>query len=496
MPDDNTPRPRSLLSRFFIPGGGARLRIAILLVLAGLAFAYGALFQEGFDPWNLFQDIAADAVGAPVAWDAWVQEDAVRDLQARAGNLAPPPPPAADWSQFLGPERDGRADGGGIARKWPDDGLPVLWSVEVQPGFGGPSVAGDEVFVLERVDNEQDVLRCLSLDTGEELWSAGYDAPGRTGYNGSRTVPTVTDTHVYTAGPFGHVACWDREKQALAWRKDLIALGGRAPSWGYSSSPLLLGETVVFTAQATDFGLIAYHAVTGEELWRTEAVGRENFTSPAAHSFGGRTLILYLAGPGLFGFDPATGETVTRYTGYKARGAIPAPTRVGEDYLFLTAGYNSGSQLVEVEVGEDGAFSFREVFAIQRDGAQIHQALLVGEHLYANFNRNENQRRPAGLVCIGLDGTLCWNTGRDPDVSRGNVICIDGLLLMLGGDDGVLRLVEPNPEGYTELAQMQVFDGLKRRDNQIWAPMAFSDGRLLLRSQTTMKCLDLRDPWF
>ena len=33
-----------------------------------------------------------------------------------------------------------------------------------------------------------------------------------------------------------------------------------------------------------------------------------------------------------------------------------------------------------------------------------------------------------------------------------------------------------------------------RRFNKMWAPMARSQGRLLLRDQETMKCLDLKNP--
>ena len=37
-----------------------------------------------------------------------------------------------------------------------------------------------------------------------------------------------------------------------------------------------------------------------------------------------------------------------------------------------------------------------------------------------------------------------------------------------------------------------MFDNLKRRDNTIWAPLALSNGRLIIRNLEVMKCLDLR----
>ena len=49
-----------------------------------------------------------------------------------------------------------------------------------------------------------------------------------------------------------------------------------------------------------------------------------------------------------------------------------------------------------------------------------------------------------------------------------------------------LVLVEPNAEGYTELARDQVLTGVTR------ALPAFSNGMLYVRDATTLKCLDLR----
>ena len=96
------------------------------------------------------------------------------------------------------------------------------------------------------------------------------------------------------------------------------------------------------------------------------------------------------------------------------------------------------------------------------------------------------------MSCLTLDGTLKWNTKGDralPNFDFGTLLSVDGLILNLEGRKGTLHLIEPSEEGYKELASAEVLDG-----KQIWAPMAFSDGKLVLRSQEELKCIDLRNP--
>jgi len=50
-----------------------------------------------------------------------------------------------------------------------------------------------------------------------------------------------------------------------------------------------------------------------------------------------------------------------------------------------------------------------------------------------------------------------------------------------------LRLIEAGTAGYHELASAQVLAG-----QEVWGPMALSDGRLVLRDLTKMICLDVR----
>lgn len=401
---------------------------------------------------------------------------------------------ADDWPQFNGPKRNNQsAETGILARSWPESGPKELWSTTVGVGFGGPAVVGDEVYLLDREEDERDVLRCLSLKTGKETWRVQWDVPGRISYNGSRAVPTVTKTQIFAVGPFGHMYCVDRKTHKTTWRRSLVDdFGSRVPRFGFSQSPLVVGDLVIVGAAGSKGSVVALKTATGKVAWAAPAVRRGGtYESPVLRTLCGVEQVTAQVGGTLMGLKPDTGSVLWKYTEWSNRNPIPHATQVGKDKLFLTAGYGAGSRMVKIAKSGD-AWSTSTEFVIEQEGSQIHPALLHGDHLYANFNRNRNLRRSEsfGMACIDMKGNVLWKTAGTPAFNRGNLIMVDGLIIALGGEDGVLRLIEPSPKKYKEISSIKVFKAA-RRQNQIWAPMAFVGGKLVLRDQGTIKCLDI-----
>ena len=79
---------------------------------------------------------------------------------------------AADWPRLGGPEEIGVSPETGLARSWPETGPKIRWTVDVGEGYAGPAISGDEVFLLDRVPDVEDVLRCFDLEKGNEKWHA------------------------------------------------------------------------------------------------------------------------------------------------------------------------------------------------------------------------------------------------------------------------------------------------------------------------------------
>lgn len=400
---------------------------------------------------------------------------------------------AEDWTGFQGADRDGVVQDGKLLTDWPEDGPAVRWTNDVGPGFGGAAIVDGKVYILDRNGIEGDLLRVYELKTGKELWSKGYEAPGRISYHGSRSVPMVTDQFAFTVGSFGQVACFDLNKKEVAWQKHMDDFGAFPPKWAWSQSPLVYKDWVIIAPMANDAGLVALKQATGEVVWKSGSIGAEGYGSPRMVKLAGKKQIVYLSSTLVSGVDPDTGKVLWSYDGIPVKRGIPTPAAIGNDRLFITAGYDAGSALIEIQKQGD-TFAVKEINRDAAHGGQIHSPLLVKDHLYVNLNTNENlspRRQGDGLACFDLNGRLVWKNDNTPDINRGAVLAVGEHLLTLGGEDGILRLIKADPKGYQELHAVKVFDADGRR-NMIWAPMAFADGYLILRSQSQLKCLDLR----
>ena len=401
---------------------------------------------------------------------------------------------AGDWPRFLGPQGDGVVTGERLPERFPAGGPREVWSSPVGIGFGGASIVDGQVYVLDREDDARDVLRCLSLDTGKEIWRRAYEVAGKLSYPGSRSTPTVDEKLIFTVGGFGHVHAFDRQTGEVIWGFDLREkFKSPVPNWGFAQSPLLYKDWVIVAPMAEDVGLAAVDKATGEVAWKSEPVGGNTYASPKLYTLGGVEQVVFITTDGVAGIDPNTGRVLWRFDGYKNRIPIPSPTQVDDNRLFITGGYGAGSMMVRLDKSGDG-FSVTELWRTE-DGTQIHPAIFHGGRLYLNGNTNETLRgkgkNAPGLMCFDLEGDVQWRSDNEPGIDRGGMIVADGRAYLLNGQSGQLHLVQLDPNGYIEADTAKIFETGGQNVN-IWAPLALSNGYLIARDQQTMKCLDLK----
>lgn len=423
---------------------------------------------------------------------------------------------AADWPNFQGPNRDGTSSETGLNLEgWGEDGLPQLWDIELNEGWGGAAVSGDEVFLVDRDLGETDKLICLSLEDGNEKWHFEFDYAGKLSFHGSRGVPLIEDDAVYFIGGFGQVFRINRETHEPDWMISIQdEYKAEPPKWGWAQSAVVSGDILIVPAMSEDVGLIGLDKKTGEEKWRTEGFG-DSHSNPTILNLHGVEQAVFVAtmrdgdaGTGTtISVKPDTGEVLWKTDLYFNKIPIPFPTKVTEELVFLTGGYGNGSCMIRVT--DD--WKVEKVFDMTQ-GTQVHPPFVIGEHIYFLANENDNHkgeaRETGGLTCITFDGEILWNTGDDPFMGRGNMIYVDGHLLIQDGEVGYLRSVVPSPEGYNQVAMADVFGKKEEVDEQLakqenrdvkkipdfkfWSPMALSNGKLIVRGQDRMICLDLR----
>jgi outer membrane protein assembly factor BamB len=87
-----------------------------------------------------------------------------------------------------------------------------------------------------------------------------------------------------------------------------------------------------------------------------------------------------------------------------------------------------------------------------------------------------------------------WKTKRSPSFDKGSMILVDGLLLSTDGATK-LYLIDPDPSVFKPLASAELLEAGGSRPSgvggatQNWAPLALSDGKLLIRDQSRLMCV-------
>jgi len=403
-----------------------------------------------------------------------------------------------EWSQYLGPNRNASAASEvKLAKSWGEQGPKQLWSVKLGPGYGGASVHESEVFVLDRVVDKADILRCLDLDSGEEKWSFSYEATGKHDHPGSRSVPAVDSEYVWIVGSFGHFHCVSRETHKPIWKTNIVTeFEAKIPRWGVAQSPVLHKDMVIVAPQGEKAGVVAFDKKTGTVLWASRKLtGHSCHVSPVVGTLDGVDQVIMISPYDkenesikneVVAFDAATGKELWTYDGLKSFATIAPATIIDERRVFIAdCSYDGKYQPVSVmlEIKRQGDdFEVTELFKTAKAGSKMHPAVLHDGYLYFNGTGNPN-----GMRCLSLDGEVMWS--ESPSFKLGAMILADGLILNQDGGSGGLHLIEPNPEGYKELAKVELFSTEK---NEPWAPLAISDGKLLIRDSAKMICLDLR----
>ena len=395
----------------------------------------------------------------------------------------------------MGRGRDSTSDQKGLLRTWPEEGPKVLWTAPVGAGFGGPAVRDGQVYLLDRDEEVGDNLRVFDLASGKELWTFAYGAPGTFMFAGSRTTPTVDGEHVYTNGPMGDLYAINTKTRKPVWQKNIWKDfgGGELPRWAIVQNPLIYGNLLIVAPQTSQAGVVAYDKLTGELKWKSAPLsGPPGLRQPAdhqgrrrgspRHDHGERRPRPHREGRQRQRSRPAHRQSAVEVQGWQCAIPVPQPVDAG-------AGPHARDGRIwrrfrDVQGREEGRRSYdvKELFKNPDFGAHTQPPVLYKDHFYSHFTVNE---RSDGLAAMSLDGQVKWKTDQQPAFVRGGTILADGLLLTTDGNTK-LYLVEPDPSGFKPIASVEI---LEPGDN--WAPLALIDGKLLVRGQKQLKCLQV-----
>lgn len=386
---------------------------------------------------------------------------------------APAVAPGADWPGFRGPGRDSVVRGVRIGTDWAASPPVELWRQPVGPGWSSFAVRGPRFYTQEQ-RGEDEIVSCYDLATGKPIWrhrDAARFWESNAGA-GPRSTPTLSGSRVYSLGATGILNALDAGTGAVLWtRNPATETGTEIPGWGFSSSPLVIGDVVVVAAAGQ---LAAYDAATGQPRWTGPARGG-GYSSPHLATLGGVPQVLLLSGSGAAGFAPADGKLLWEHKGPDG-GHIVQPALTAEGDVLVGTDQGIGRLAVASGSAGQGPWAVQERWTSNGLKPYFNDFVVFQGHAYG-FDGNF-------LAAIDLaDGKRLWKGGR---YGHGQLLLLpEQNLLLVISEQGELALVRAAPDQFTELARFPAIQG------KTWNHPVLAGDVLLVRNSEEMAAFRL-----
>lgn len=377
-----------------------------------------------------------------------------------------------EWPALRGPNHDGSAARGsrfGSAA----GAMAVRWRARIGSGYSGIAVSGRWAVTMFS-DGAQDAVAAFDVASGKEVWrtSLAETLKGLDGsYDGPISTPVIAGPRAFALGPRGHLLALELASGRILWRVDLAEReGARKPHYGFGSSPIAAGGVLVAQVGADKGRAIAgFDLATGARRW---TVGEDgvSYQSPVVVRLGARDVVIAVGDSKLFGIDPTTGQLRFEHAHGGAPGemavgsAVPVPA--GEGRLFVKT-HHDKSTMFRLAEAADGTVSVQTLWTAPVLRTTYSVPVYHDGHLYGMNGR-------AVLTCVdAATGEVKWRTREAGD----------GFPTLVGGDivflakERTLHVGPASPQGWTERARLDLFDGVS------WTAPSFAAGAVFVRDQ-------------
>ncbi len=375
------------------------------------------------------------------------------------------------WPQWRGPNRDGAIAGDNWPKQLTGGHLTQLWRIELGPGYSGPIVGEDRVFVTETVDARDEVVTALARSDGQAIWRASWPGAMEVPFFAKRTgdwiraTPAYDGQALYVAGMRDVLVSLDAANGNQRWRVDFTQrYGTPLPDFGFSSSPLVVGDDLYVQAGG---GLVKLDKHTGDSRWRSLDDGGgmfgSAFSSPIFTRLAGQQQLVVQTRKRLVGVDPADGtvhwsEEIPAFRGMN----ILTPTVFGD--AVLTSAYGGKTNLFAIGTSGDG-MRVEPVWTNKLQGYMSTPVVIDG-HAYLHLR---NRR----FACVELaSGEIRWTT--KPYGDYWSLVAQGDKILALD-QTGSLYLIRANPD------EFELLDSQTISEEETWGHLAVSGENLYVR---------------
>jgi outer membrane protein assembly factor BamB len=391
-----------------------------------------------------------------------------------------------EWPRFRGPTGEGTWNPAGIPSDLSSITPRQLWKQKLGGGYGGVTVSGGKVYVMDRQTKPEEMERVLCLDqaTGDVLWQHSWPvAYGSLEYgNGPRASVTIHEGKAYTLGALGTALCLDAATGKVSWQADMVKEHGAVvPQWGFAASPYIWKDTVLLHVGAEPGGsIVALDMSNGGMRWRGGSDPAGYATPVVFETPAGKELIQW--GPEhVESLSPEDGSSRWRFP-YKITYGVSIAQPIYHEGILLVSGYWHGTRALKPGAPSGSpqlVWSDEKVLC-----GLMSQPLYKDGFVYLLTKAD-------GVVCFRMnDGSIRWkNTGllttkdRNPQVSLVWAHEPQGIACALNAL-GELIFVRFTPEKMEELSRHQIV-------GRTWAHPAFTRNQIFARSDSEIIAWEL-----
>lgn len=391
----------------------------------------------------------------------------------------------AQWTQWGGPNRNFMVDSKGLANQWPEGGPKKLWSRELGDGYSTVVADGERLFTQYRI-GEDELVIAMDAQTGKTVWEHKYPAPFTEEMKeygpGPHATPLVVGDNLYAIGANMLFFCFDKKTGDIRWKHDLVAEHGLEPRpRGYSSSPIAWKDTVIIPGGAPEgkegYSVLAFKQKDGGLVWKNQSF-EVTHASPILIKVDGKDQLVVFMAAEIAGLNPDDGALIWSHPHKTQYGAnLMTPMWTGDEYLFLSAAYDSGSRVIRL-VSRDGKTVPEELWYSRK--VRMHHAnpVRIGDYVYGS----SGDFGPAFFFGVNIKtGEVAW---RQRGFAKATCILADGKVILLD-EDGKLALATVSPEGMKILSEAQVLE------RTAWAAPTLAGKTLYIRDRKQIVALDL-----
>lgn len=353
-----------------------------------------------------------------------------------------------DWPQWRGANRDGKVTGFDVPKAWPAE-LTQKWKVTVGLGDASPVMAGGKLYSFTRQGGDE-VILCLDVASGKELWLNKYPALAITGpassqHPGPRSTPAVGEGKIVTLGIGGVLTCLDAGTGKLVWRNEDFTK--ELPMFFTGLSPLIAnGMCIVHLGGKEKGEIISFDLKTGAQKWQTASDG-PSYASLSMMTVSGKKQIVDLTEKNLVGIDPENGKLLWQYAVPVENRFYNAASPVIDGQTVIITGQGQGTKAVKIQKQGD-AFVAQELWKNAELGTKWNTPVLKDGFLYGLSDARK-------LYCMNAKtGATVWvDTKMQNDF--GEIVDAGSLLIALPQTSNLV-IFKPDEKAYTEVAIIKV----------------------------------------